>query len=89
MLRAWAEKNKKTIDVPAEAKNIRIAFTFAKAPKNDKIPGNLQLSLDGKNFCNGRLTNEGAIIDGNTYRYQFDQVTVQDKPKGVDLSPVI
>lgn len=91
MLRAWAEKNKKTIDVPANAKNIMIGFVFAKTPKNEKIPGNLQLSLDGKNFCNGRLTNEFAQIDldTDTYWYSFTAISTQDKPQGVDLTSTI
>jgi hypothetical protein len=91
ILRAWAEKNKAKLLVPAEAKNIRIGFVFAKTPKNDKIPGNLQLSLNGKNFCNGRLTNESAQIDldTDTYWYSFNNVSTQDKPKGVDLTPAI
>lgn len=91
MLRAWAEKNKQSIIVPLGAKDIRIGFTFPKVSKYDAIPGNLQLSVDGKNLCNGRLTKDAAIVDldTDTYRYSFNNVSTQDKPKGVDLSSAV
>lgn len=91
MLRAWAEKNQQFFQVPAEAKNVKIGFVFANNPKYDAIPGNLQLSINWENLCNGRLTNKSATIDfdTNTYWYSFDNVSTQDKPNGVDLTSAI
>lgn len=90
-LRAWAEKNKTGLLVPAEAKNIKIGFVFAKVSTYRAIPGNLQLSVDGKNLCNGRLIQDGVKIFGDekTIRYNFTNIPTQDKPKGVDLSSAV
>lgn len=89
ILRAWANDNIKTISVPAMATNIKIGFTFTKVSRYNKIPGNFQLGLDWKNFCNGRLDTTNVEVKGNTYRYSFGNVITQDKPNGVDLTPAV
>ena len=90
-LRARAEKNIKTLAIPAGIKDVKIGFVFARTPQYEKIPGNLQLSLNGKNFCNGRLVSKWATIlgDENILRYNFNDIHTQDKPNGVDLTSTI
>jgi hypothetical protein len=51
-LRAWAEKNTQSLDIPAEAKDVTITFKLAKLSKYAQVPGNIQLSVDGNNLCN-------------------------------------
>ena len=52
ILRAWAAKNIKTLNIPAEAKNAKIGFKFTKLSKNENIPGNIQAWVAGKKLCN-------------------------------------
>jgi len=52
ILRAWAAENIKTLDIPAEAKNVKIGFKFTKLSKNKNIPGNIQAWVAGKKLCN-------------------------------------
>jgi len=91
ILRAWANNNVKTIDIPADLIDGKIIFEFAKISKYDNIPGNLQLSIDGKNLCNGRLSNKSASmdLDNNTYIYNLSDVSTQDKPDWVDLTKAL
>jgi len=39
------------------------------------IPGNIQFSVDGKNFTNGRL------VGNSTLTYPIEKITTQDKPQ--------
>ena len=80
ILRAWAAKNIKTLNIPAEAKNAKIGFKFTKLSKNKNIPGNIQAWVAGKKLCNWRLSTVGAIIDNDTniYWYNLDKITIQN-----------
>lgn len=89
ILRAWAENNQKSITIPAEAKDVTITFKFTKNSKYPNIPGNLQLSVGGKLFTNGRLNTEVATIDWTSYTYQLNYISTQDKPRWADLSSAI
>jgi hypothetical protein len=91
MLRAWAENNTKVLYIPIEAKNVRIWFVFTKISHYDNIPWNLQLSVGRIHLCNGRLSNKTATIDldTNTYRYDLNNISTQDKPEWVDASLAI
>jgi hypothetical protein len=92
MLRAWAEKNKVKIAIPAGAKNASITIVLAKAAKYEKLPGNVQFSVDGKTLTNGRLDLAKSVdwmLNGPIYTYALDAMFTQDKPKWVDLSVAI
>ena len=92
MLRVWAEKNKQTLSIPEWASNVTLTFVLSKDSKYDQLPWNIQLSVDGKNLCNGRL-NLKSSIDGLTnapiYTFYLASIFTQDKPKWFDLSSAI
>ena len=88
-LRAWALKNTQTLNIPDAVKDATITFELAKASRYTEIPGNIQLSVDGKTLCNGRLSLVGAIGSGNILTYNLNFITTQDHPKGFDASIAI
>jgi len=96
VLRAWAEENKQSVEIPERAKDVKISFAFAKEPSYKMVPGNIQLSVDWKNYTNWRLAIEHAFKEEdsyhlytNCYTYSLDNIITQDKPNGADLTDAI
>jgi len=93
MLRAWAQNNVKTLDIPAWAKDVTIAFKLAKQSKYGQIPGNIQASVGTTKLCNGRLVDMNTytedFVGNGVYQYKLDNVTTQDHPNGADWSYAI
>ena len=92
MLRKWANDNVKTFNIPEGATGVEISFTLANPSKYDQLPGNIQISVDGKSLCNGRLNLSKSIdglINAPIYWYEITNITTQDKPKGFDASVAI
>jgi len=92
MLRTWSEDNIKTIDIPAEAKDVVISFKLAKPSEYGSLPWNIQASVGDKKLCNGRLLLDEAIdntMNAPIYSFDITSIFTQDHPKWEDWSSAI